>query len=207
MNQTLGVPMFSSIDNFLISRMQWVVRQIELFSSIERRTVGYTLLACNLLFGFPVLMTVSTCFFKIIFGPNKFWFDAPVQAWILIIFAVLLFVHVETYLVATKLLEKKTDFTSLPAEIITRIDVRESLFHLMAAYLFLFVMLGTIIAIFAKDTSPLAYAVLLLIMEGGLLIRITLEYLFCTTSLPPGEKERKIREREMKHLTPVRSGG
>jgi hypothetical protein len=81
--------------------------------------------------------------------------------------------------------EKKNDIT-LPKEIITRRKERGD--RLIQFTIFLLLFLATS---YVWILGTLCYAILLI-----------LEYLLCTTSLPPGEKEARKKAKETRSLTP-----
>ena len=95
-----------------------------------------------------------------------------------------------------ELINKNNPSDALPAEIHTRLYWRIAL-HICL------ILFSCFIAVHKFDT---AFEMVTIYLQWILLfmIPICIEYLLCTTSLPPGEKERKQIEKEMSSLVPIK---
>ena len=121
---------------------------------------------------------------------------------VLLFFAIACPFILKKYKILIKIFRLQKVKETLPQEIMTRTLDRMSLFYL---------------TIF---TSTLYLTILSLPGENGLIIVVScfahvimlflllvFEYLLCTTTLPPGEKEKRKFERETRHLTLQRIKG
>jgi hypothetical protein len=171
--------MFLKIDNVLIAGAQWSVRQIELCTKATRSNI----------FSFFVRtawwltwMNVIYCF---LVSPLY-----PLQP--LVGLAILYYSQriIRRYRV---LFASENPVGCMPSFIITRREIRSGEWILM---------------VLSAGISMITYGVrdVLLAIPCGMysifiLNTLIFNYLLCTTSLPPGEKERKKQEREMEKMT------
>lgn len=184
--------MFSTIDNYLIRLAQWVVRQIELYTPITRAAVGDILLSFN-------SATILLCFWAGVSHTSKaislssnssvFWSTL----WIANAFFVVSFLEILFHKRAARIIKTKQKDGSLPCEIWVRKKER----FLCLLFLSIFFSFFVKLALLPNNTISLEDFVLVVLISGDFL----LEYFFCTTSLPPGEKERKKVEREMRSMS------
>ena len=191
--------MFSKLDDNLIVKAQWLVRQVEIFTPLTRRFLGYTILLVNMLIGLFVLVILSYLVIGIIKAVVGTETELLAKIIVGTLVGLLFYIHVETYFVATEHLAKEQPANTLPYERIGRKRERLILFILFVVFWWAVMLIGSQAA---KDGAD--YVVILLsyiIFEGGLVTRIVLEYLFCTTSLPPGEKEKRKQEKKAEQLT------
>lgn len=183
--------MFNKIDNTLIVWAQWTVRQFELYTPIERKhLIGFfiSVLRCTLI----VWAVISVIMAVLIISPDIF-----------IVGAVGIFTNYGYFLSYKKLANKEPSKDVLPEEIISR---------------YIFRMAYCLISISSLLLLPLMY--LLCISPQGDILLFTmfvmvffanfcfyffnfLEYLFCTISLPPGEKQKRREEKETRNMISI----
>ena len=175
--------MFSKIDNFLIILTQWCVRQIELYTSLNRKTillwiVNITKITVSVLvIVFILLLTFS-----------------PAVSIIGLSSCYMIFKYMEMTLVNAK---KQNTSDALPVEIINNKNLRISLLLIIPfAELLSF-------GLFLNNKDPLMVTFPLVVESKIFYVFLCIEYLLCTTSLPPGEKERRRIEKEISSLVPV----
>ncbi len=187
--------MFSKIDMFLITWTQWFVRQAELYTPIERK--NFLSIFINLLkwvivtWGIVSMLVAITSFPSFISFPLLFISEA----------GCLLFL--KDFFCYVNLSKKITTTGKLPTEIASRYTIRHTYF--------LFVLFGpiTIWCLHLMTTSRYTDLVIISIYIIGTFclvcfhIYLCIEYLLCTTSLPPGEKERRGIEKEISSLVLV----
>lgn len=178
--------MFLRLDTYLITKMQWIVRQCELFTPYSRTMLGEFLLK---LFKY-------TCIFWVMAVP----FMAAVRVITLFFFLSATTSMVPLYMILKKTFHEQSKRVSgmLPQEITTRYLAR-MLAIITSAF---------ITAIYAWILLLPGVAHPLLLLSIGLHIFVIIiitcfEYFLCTTSLPPGEKEKHKVKQEMKHAVPV----
>jgi hypothetical protein len=174
--------MLSYIDHKLIGTAQWAVRQIELFTSHTRQ---------------DALVFVLMLFRYIIAGESVWTFlsflsEDGLAGTVMAVVSVCVPFAIIYQILAMKIEEKEKPGV-LPACIVERAGLRKGFFCLLTVH-------------------SVVIAVLNLLGEGvGNLISflpvlfycpMALEYLMCTTSLPPGEKDRKKQEREARNMAP-----
>lgn len=184
--------MFSTIDNYLIHLAQWIVRQLELFTPITRKVIGDALLSFH-------SATILLCFWAGVSHASKaislssnssvFWSTL----WITNAFFVVSFVEILFHKRAARIIKTKQKDGSLPCEILVRKKER----FLSLLFLYILFCFSVIFALLPNNTISLEDFVFVVLISGDFL----LEYFFCTTSLPPGEKERKKVEREMRSMS------
>lgn len=186
--------MFAALDNKLIGFFQWVVRQCELYTSIQRKTIinlDIKLLEVSIMLSIVSLLIgtaleknlIDTLLTLFITGCNTCMFFA---------------LHQFT-LVMNKRNRSKN---SLPQEIISRINHR---LVLLVGILILFLM-AFYLDVYSPitDTSHLYFRFFSHSLCFIFFVYLIFEYLLCTTSLPPGEMQKKQEEREMRYMTPQR---
>lgn len=166
--------MFSIIDSKLLNISQWVMRQYELSTSSTRGEIIKEFL----------FLTRSTLLIFVTFVILRWIFYPP-----LLFFGFLL-----AYMMffATKQFERvfksqKIEPGILPKEIITRVRKRSMLLLVSVS--------NVVIFVFSQEKIGWFLSLYL-----SFFLLLCLEYLICTTSLPPGEKERKKQEREIKGM-------
>jgi hypothetical protein len=192
--------MFSKIDNYLIAIAQWIVRQLELFTQLSREDVLILSGKVNLvLMGFNTILISLTCIDRWTGGAHQ-----PISFFVL--FSTLITSQTLSHLCLLEELTKSEHPESLPVAILTRYIVRICFLVISCT---IFCLSCVIIATTTPDTSTnqetdrLWFLPFVLSSLSVILITL-LEYLFCTTSLPPGEKERKKRERETRNMTLIK---
>lgn len=187
--------MFDPIDIWFVNVHQWVVRQIGLYTPFERKDVlELNLRLMRLLFGTFILFS----FLAIIFAV-----DRAISYTYSILIACNYFHWFPEYKKLLELSKKNPEADVLPDEIVTRKLERYGLLLLLLVFFVLFVTMYCLISpVLSFPYEALFKSNVILVI---LAFTFTLqEYLLCTTSLPPGEKQRKKEEREMKYLTPQR---
>ncbi len=191
--------MFSTLDNSLINLAQWIVRQLELFTPITRKVIGNALLsfhatAIALCFCMGVDKGIQALRLGYHTHSSVFWS----LFWIANFLFVFSFIEICFYKNATRIIRKKQKSGLLPEEILARKNKRIlgiiGLFIAFCPFVLPLLLLNEVIL------EALTLSVLVLANS-------LLEYFFCTTSLPPGEKEKKKVEREMKYLSLQRISG
>lgn len=174
--------MFSKIDIFLILRAQWCVRQIELYTNKTRQDIF------SLLFGMTRWSITATVICCLIALKDHIW--SPI-----LILPMYFFIAKDTK-EYKEIINKSDSIDTLPVEILTRISHRRII--LLVGLFF-----SCIISIH-KFNSAFEMVIMYLQWISLFMIPICIEYLLCTTSLPPGEKERKKIEKEMSSLVPIK---
>lgn len=176
-----------SIDNFCINLAQWIVRQVELYTSIERKgLLNYCLF---LLKGFIVGLVLSIILNLLV---------SPHLALILASLVVPIFIF--DYIIFKILIkdQERSNWASLPHEIITRKAIR--LVHLFS-FLVATGVLSEIIISLVTDVFLPRYLIIIFICSI-FVIEFCLDLLLCTVSLPPGEKQKKVTEKELRDMEP-----
>ena len=93
--------------------------------------------------------------------------------------------------------KKQNTSDALPVEIINNKNLRISLLLIIPfAELLSF-------GLFLNNKDPLMVTFPLVVESKIFYVFLCIEYLLCTTSLPPGEKERRRIEKEISSLVPV----
>ncbi len=172
--------MLSYIDNKLIKGAQWMVRQFELYTSLTRRDLYYFFQVYgSTMTGFTVLLAGTT---------NVFLLMGIYCSW-------LVSIKNEN--------RRQTSSDILSSAILTRRFLRVVSFE---ATIFLFLIVTALLQCDPEMVAEMSwfrigygYWVLL----SPMISITTLEYLLCTTSLPPGEKERRRQEKEMQNAFPA----
>lgn len=202
--------MLEKIDSSLIHAAQWVIRQIELYSPITKKHIEDFIINCYfwLILTFSVTI-VSAIIVDVIEAKQVFTFGV-----LLLGLAPLYFSTLKIYKGLLKKVKKES--TALPAAIYERKSVRIIiLLSLPLAFLIIFAMV--IIAIWLNSSEVLTtffgnieernvlFSVCNTLIWLILPTEFLIEYLFCTTSLPPGEKDRKKTERETRNMIPIKN--
>ena len=196
--------MFSTIDNYLIHLAQWVVRQLELYTSITRRHLLYFFIVPNALCCLVDIAFIFNCL-SLFLEPNntsnKDFLSVVTLLFILLIallFILLLFMHTSTIISAIKIAKNPIGNSMLPKEIINNYWKRELyLLDLFVFFLSLFMLTQAEVTI---DVQIIFYFCYLVI--ACLAFPLILEYFLCTTSLPPGEKEKRKIKKEIEKMVP-----
>ncbi len=194
--------MLQKIDSSLIDTVQWVVRQVELFTPVTRKALAiYTSKAilCSVII-FATALSFSTLITSSIGSYTYFMFFN-------VILCFCNWKELHPFLI------KKQEQGILPQEIKTRERVRLYLLqvHLFFVPVIIFLSITTsketVLSVFpdlASKNSPIDAVVNIALLMFIALISIA-EYILCTISLPPGEKERRALEKETRNLIPVRN--
>lgn len=185
--------MFNSIDSKLINFFQWMIRQFELYTQIQRKNiVNFAITIVKLLFAMFVLLSLFFIFFQ------KNFFDSVIY---LALTLMVISVYYPSFKKTLALSNRNYPPGILPEEIVSRRADRIS--GCILAVPLNCIPLSLLMAI-SERSSEVDVVELGQWTAFGLLYNCVLlvEYLLCTTSLPPGEKQRKEEEREMKYLTP-----
>lgn len=194
--------MFSKIDNSLIVSAQWIVRQFELYSSATRKSVGDKLIKTLTTLTLLGLATGATFAF-IGFTKNHDPLEYLYYFGISFAFFIGFFAQVILLRDGKRILNKEQKDSLLPEEIVTReykrkMSLYENLFLFPLFLITLFIQIiysnDTLEIIKNSSVSGLFFATVF--------NELALEYLFCTTSLPPGEKKRREQEKETRHMNP-----
>ncbi len=172
--------MFSFVDNRLINLAQWIVRQIELFTSYTRNEIGKVLLLIEKYYLVPAFI------FTLLFSENFFGF------FVLLIITLANKIMVKDQRKAFNAQKEKLN-SVLPKEIHERIFERA--FSLLLSSVFFFMLLWSI-------ASTKRFDLLSTMMYFSYFGLLFFEYFLCTTSLPPGEKKKEKVEREAKKMSP-----
>ena len=188
--------MFSTIDNYLIHLAQWVVRQLELYTSITRRHLLYFFIVPNALCCLVDIAFIFNCL-SLFLEPNN-TSNKGFLSVVALLFIMLLFMHTSTIISAIKIEKNPIGNSMLPKEIINNYWKRELyLLDLFVFFLSLFMLTQAEVTI---DVQIMFYFCYLVI--ACLAFPLILEYFLCTTSLPPGEKEKRKIKKEMEKMMP-----
>lgn len=172
--------MFSIIDSHLINFFQWIVRQLELFTLITRKEViNINLLLIKWL---NIIWATLLVVFSLIFPEFN-----------LLFFVLVCFPFHFIYSLIKETHEKQVQGNFLPKETLSRIGTRR---------------FGLFVLVFFSAWSAWHnWSIEVNVMVAPFVCAfyfflLCVEYLLCTKSLPPGEKEKKKVEREMKNTKP-----
>lgn len=179
--------MFYEIDNFQITWAQWLIRQLELYTKIERASVFnfFLILSRNFIIGLS--LTTVLCSFL----------NFPVS--ILILAVLLIIAHFTDY-IFFKITSSTQQENTLPKEIITRKGAR--LITLICFVFWILFLLPMLFIDILKSGVLYPNNLLALFVFANLFAKLALELLLCTTSLPPGEKQKKVAEKELREMEP-----
>lgn len=180
--------MFYKIDSGLIVWVQWIVRQFELYTPIERMDLISSFLLLNKWMIILSFFLVALC----LMSGYKFdmYFLSPLSLSCNYVFRKL-----------TTSIQKEP--TILPKEIISRYEFR-CLYLLVFPAWMLSIVLGFLIYYLTNTIDTLSLT--LVIIASIFVTELFLEYLLCTISLPPGEKQKRLEEKEMKNMIPIPLG-
>lgn len=192
--------MFNTTDNKLIECAQLVVRQIELFTKYTRKDAGVVVKHLQLTSGAFCIFIAILCIGSVHKDPI-----------LLVVTAFLLPVAAFHKNIAKKIQEEREIQNTLSKHIS---EGRQSRYMIMfsiinsLALLFYASFFMTSISEILKDYQFLNEVMIKFILVAKLQfltfsILLVGLYFLCTTSLPPGEKQKKLLERESKKLTPV----
>lgn len=184
--------MFTAIDDKLIECAQWTVRQIELFTKYTRKDVGVVVRQLQLISGAFSIFVALLCVGN--FSKDK----------------TLLLVAVPMFLVALlqrniaiKIKNEKEVFGIQPSSIINEKTFRQTTISMIINFSFSLFLVNFFLGS-EKDIPALWTFVNVAKINISILSILLLGlYFLCTSSLPPGEKQKKLLERESKKLTPV----
>ncbi len=181
--------MFSTIDTGLINMTQWSVRQFELYTKITRKDLTNFCLS---------LIRVGLLVFFLV-GTTRFILESNfISAIINLVFMTTCTLNLMIWEMISK---RNQPLGILPAEIKNRKEPRIILIlvsFLCILSLPFFIFLGS------KNETNLIELIFLfnfLCFSMLIFLSVLIEYLLCTTSLPPHEKEKKVQEKEMKYMT------
>lgn len=186
--------MFSVIDKKLITAAQWIINQIELFSNKLRHDV------CNVVTQTIKGLHISWCFLIFMFfaiEPNPRYF----------LFAVLFFLFASPFIIKkykdlVLLYKSQKSTEALPKEIWTRAPERVSHLVLLPTTTTIY-----ITALNLEGDNPSIFVLSVVMHIILIFLILAFEYLLCTTSLPPGKKERRKQEKEMRSMKLQRISG
>jgi hypothetical protein len=178
--------MFSTIDSRVIGGLQWFVRQLELYTFLTRRMVLMALLLVVM-----GLVVTRTCV-----GIQLTGLMDPLGSWITFGF----FATLPHFLSVYGLAKGKSVYGFLPKEIVTRYFSRAMSAGLMVGTLLFY--LGWWRFEIRDQADFLMYFCVKIIFWESIIFWLV-EYFLCTTSLPPGEKEKKKQERGMGNTSPA----
>lgn len=182
--------MFSTIDSTIINLAQYFVRQIELFTRFTRKTIGEVII----FFYFPIVFCKILLLAAMMFFPDTFPNDTIVKIsfFFLIGFDILSMFDIDRS-------SKKSSNGTLPEEIIKHKPFRLTSLGLMTIGFF-WIITSSVLRGESLLYMSVKASLFMFFLFG---MSIVTEYYMCTTSIPPGEKEKKKQEREMKNLSPV----
>lgn len=183
--------MFSKIDNFLIMWAQWFVRQIELYTNRTKKCSIVLFLNFNSIFTF-VLILLCVLYFN--------FDEKSILIKLLSIgFCFMINIYNRSLKEKVGILSDSNSTNSLPEEIVTRFFLRILLLLVCCLTMFQYFLAYT------NLTGINIYdRIIIVSATSQVYIVVLVEYLLCTTSLPPGEKERKQIEKEMSSLVPIK---
>lgn len=163
-------------DGGLIKLFQWMIHLLELHTDIERKQV------INFFFEISKGLIIMYLFFVIISG--------ILSPSLILFFSLLNVVLIWNFrkIVKDAFLGQTIKVSAFPVEIITR--------RFLRLYMFFGIIVSTVFLNIEK--TLIDFTCLLMIW-----LFFCIEYLLCTTSLPPGEKQKRKEEKEMKNMVPV----
>ncbi len=165
----------SRIDSKLISFFQWMVRQIELYTKATRRdTINFTLLSLRWLLVIWLAITIPLVYFES--------------------FSTLMLIICYGFFKALE--EEKRILEKNKIPILLEIEVGWKL-RIFSLSQFFFM---TFLSMVADSSSLIFHSK---VMSMLYFLWTCLYYLKCTSSLPPGEKEKRKTEKEIKGLVPI----
>lgn len=177
--------MFSLIDNQIIQVFQWAIRQLELFSFITRKIILNLLL-----FLLMVLVVLRTCI-----GIQLVGIHSSIGTWIVLGFFLTLPYFLGLYN-GSKAIQPAN---LLPKEIVTRWLHRITSILLVGLGAITFLLwLGLKI----RDQEDVFMFLIIKIIFYEGCFDLIIEYILCTKSLPPGEKEKRKIEKELRRALP-----
>lgn len=183
---------FATIDIRLINCFQWALRQCELFTNLDRKKLlNISMSVYKIALTILSLITVSRFMFRV----------NVVGVFTNIVFLLL---SILIYLNWLILIGKRTKSEALPEEIATR--KKHRLLILIGHTPLAFVFLSSALVLTLSQTGDIAEELMTfdhLFFSILLFLHFPTEYLLCTTSLPPGEKERRKAEKEQRNMTLV----
>lgn len=187
--------MFNNIDVFLINWFQYGVRQFELYTSINRKNLLNFFL---FLMRFTIIITFLFAIITLLYG-----YDTYMPMLFLTASSTGIYLRIKKVVAH----QKETDI--LPREIVYRKIDR--LYAFFCCVFVSFVVLIVLILIFPVlykingDVNIINLITMAIIFSFPLL-SCCAEYLLCTVSLPPGEKQKRKEEKEMKNMIPIPLG-
>lgn len=180
--------MFSIIDNWIITIFRWTIRQLELYSPVTRKKILAVIF-------FGILLLTA---FRTYVGTQLMATSPLVGIWIAFGFVVTL-----PYVFTLYLLSQKSHGENiLPGEIETRKYSRATgIASATCGWLVIYFSYWSHVVLRDQEDVLMFWCVKTLCCEICLVVLI--EYLLCTSSLPPGEKERRKQVRLEKDAVPV----
>ncbi len=210
--------MFSVIDKILINLAQWLVRQVELYTSATRKEIFLSFFSLCFLIEIAFITTTTgyvvsvVCTYAYVFYRDLI---LPIEAIISVTINTSL--YVAEYFVwifslnfwrhqMTLAKSVPNNEESLPQAILIRKKVRAiCMLGFMSSLVILVYFLPTDgswnVTDFLKIHLPLTC------VHGYFACSSAVEYLLCTTTLPPGEKERRKQERELSNMVTQGTSG
>lgn len=181
--------MFYDFDNTLIAGTQYIVSRLELYTILTKKIVTSMFIE-----GVRWFSVSSVLFFVFLVTAFDYSFINIINMTIASLFTFLISGQMH------EILDEKEIPGILPKVISKRRWIRVMwfiIFCLQSSYLFLIFSLKSTIA---KDIDTI-------LMNLQMLSLLFAEYLLCTTSLPPGEKEKNKQEKEMRTLITQKING
>jgi hypothetical protein len=192
---------FDKLDSWLITFFQWIVRQVELFTNISRKDLLY-----NVMLIAKWVTLVNVCF--------SLWFTFSVGRTPLfsargLIVAVIDYLTEIVWVLALifwfifceyKRRKQVSNPQILPEEILSMKSARWSI--LFISFFWTFCVLLMVLTPTIPDPIHDFRIIETWLGCGYFFFINCFAYLLCTTSLPPGEKEKQKMKREMKNISP-----
>ena len=200
--------MLEKIDSSFIYTAQWIVRQIELYTPITKKHVEDILITCYFWMIAIFAVTIVTAMtLDLIETKHVFTFGL-----LFLLLAPLYFSSLKVYKHIANTTRKVSDM--LPAVIHQRKYNRKAIIvSVPLAFLIIFAVIAVLFSINRTELlsvifgnfedQNILFSVCASLVWFILPTEFLIEYVFCTTSLPPGEKEKRATEKEMRNMTPT----
>lgn len=183
--------MLRQIDSSLITLSQWIVRQIELSTIFTRKHMLIVFSIPNLLLGF---FCSALAIFLAITATGRP--DSLIPEGFMMFFLLLCHMHIFTIACVPKIIKKQKQSNLLPEEIVENMATRYILLLLLLLSNVMFFFLPRVGENVTFEVLLYFYYVIL----ASLASLLVLEYLFCSSPLPPEEKARKKLHREVRGM-------
>lgn len=183
----------SNFDPILINGVQWLLRQIELFTNITRKMIMMTTLTA---YKISLLFFIASFFSYIIFFLEKDVLLSYLLSLNILAFTI-------TYFDMKKIVLRKQKEGVIPVEIVSRKITRIGYLLLYIHCIFCSIVLSYVTSLTERSATITHSSSFVLLLILTMSIQIALEYLACTVSLPPGEKERRKVEKETRNMVSI----